>query len=219
MPAFDIWAVVPVKETFAAKQRLADFVPRELRPGLALAMFEDVLRALAASPGLAGIAVITVDPEAARLAARYGVRIIGVNATGGHTAVIAAAARLLASEGRGGMLQIPGDVPLVTADEVSQLLMSHREPPAFTIAPSHDEMGSNAVLVSPPGAVPLTFGDNSFFPHLDAARERVIEPSVVRLPGIARDIDNPDDLREFARMASSTVTQAFLDRNGFPQWR
>jgi 2-phospho-L-lactate guanylyltransferase len=59
-----IWAVVPIKETGDAKQRLARFVPAHLRPGLALAMAEDVLAALAAAQGLAGIMVVTADPGA-----------------------------------------------------------------------------------------------------------------------------------------------------------
>ena len=84
----DIWAVIPVKETAAAKERLADAVPGQLRPGLALAMLEDVLAALAQalvrSSGLAGIAVVTVDPAARALAQRYCARILTDAARGGR---------------------------------------------------------------------------------------------------------------------------------------
>src|SRR6185503_6981278 len=123
---------------------------------------------------------------------------------GGHTAVVRAAARRLAKEGRSGMLQLPSDIPLATPDEISLLLLKHQNAPAFTIVPSHDEYGSNAVLVSPPDAVPLTFGDDSFFPHLRTARSFGIEPLIVRLPGISYDIDHPIDLRTFAQVGSST---------------
>jgi 2-phospho-L-lactate guanylyltransferase len=102
------------------------------------------------------------------------------------------------------MLTMPGDIPLVTADEIEQLIAAHGPAPAFTIAPAHDELGSNAILMSPPDAVPLRFGDNSFFPHLAAARGCGIEPCVVHLPGIAFDIDNPQDLAHFARLGSRT---------------
>ena len=114
--AADIWAVIPVKETAAAKERLADAVPRHLRPGLALAMLEDVLAAVAQARGLAGIAVVTLDPAVQALAQRYGARILTDDARGGHTAAVAATARTLAAEGRAGMLQMPGDIPLVSAD-------------------------------------------------------------------------------------------------------
>ncbi|HEY6259734.1 MAG TPA: 2-phospho-L-lactate guanylyltransferase [Xanthobacteraceae bacterium] len=213
----DIWAVVPVKETIAAKARLADVVPRHLRAGLALAMLEDVLAAVAQAPGIAGIAVVTVDPAAQALAQRFGCRILNDDARGGHTAAVAAAGRILAAEGRGGMLQLPGDIPLVRADEISLLLALRRAAPSFTIAPSHDDFGSNAVLVCPPNAVPLTFGDDSFYPHLRAAQACGIKPLIVRQHGIGLDIDRPEDLAAFAQLNSRTHTQAFLERHSLTQ--
>lgn len=212
--ASDIWAVVPVKDTTAAKQRLAGAVPPQLRQGLALAMLEDVLHALATARSLAGMVVVTVDAAAHHLATRYGARVLTEDARDGHTAAVAAAARVLAAEGRAGMLQVPGDIPLVSPSEIDFLLAMHRSAPAFTIAPSHDDFGSNAVLVTPPGAVPLTFGDDSFFPHLRTAQAHGIAPLIVRLPGIGLDIDRPEDIGAFARHKSQTRTQAFLERNG-----
>ena len=50
------------------------------------------------------------------------------------------------------------------------------------------------MICSPPDAVPLRFGENSYFPHLEAARRCGIEPTVIRQPGIAMDIDHPVDL-------------------------
>lgn len=210
----DIWAVVPVKEIIAAKARLSEAVPRRLRTELALAMLEDVLAALAQARGLAGIAVVTVDPAARELARRFGCRIFTDEARGGHTAAVAAAARTLADEGRSGMLQLPGDIPLVRADEISLMLALRRPAPSFTIVPSHDDFGSNAVLVCPPTAVPLSFGDDSFYPHLRAAQARGIKPLIVRQHGISLDIDRPQDIAAFARMRSGTHTQAFLEQHG-----
>jgi 2-phospho-L-lactate/phosphoenolpyruvate guanylyltransferase len=218
----DIWAVIPVKETAAAKERLGEALPRHLRPGLALAMLEDVLSAVAKtlrnhSCGLAGIAVVTLDPDAQALAQRYGARILTDDARGGHTAAVKAAARTLAQEGRAGMLQMPGDIPLVGADEISLLIAMRRASPSFTIAPSHDDFGSNAVLVCPPTAVPLSFGDDSFYPHLRAAQACGIKPLIVRQRGIGLDIDRPEDIRAFAQLRSPTRAQAYLERHGLAE--
>lgn len=215
----EIWAVIPVKETPGAKQRLAVSVPPLLRQELVLVMLEDVLAAMSQARGFAGIAVVTVDPRAGNLAQRYGARILTGDARSGHTAAVAGAARLLAAEGVAGMLQLPGDIPLATPHELSLVLSMHRAAPSFTIVPSHDDFGSNAVVVSPPTAVPLTFGDDSFLPHLRTARHCGIEPSIARMPGIGRDIDNIEDLAVFSRMGSNTRTQAFLDQHGFAEWR
>ncbi|HUC69786.1 MAG TPA: 2-phospho-L-lactate guanylyltransferase [Stellaceae bacterium] len=210
----DLWAVVPVKERDRAKERLAPLLPADTRQALALAMLEDVLSALAAVEGLAGLVVVTVDLAARRLALRYGARVVEDGARDGHTGAVTAAARLLAAEGHGGMLTLPGDIPLVTADEIGQVVVAHRPAPSFTIVPSHDEGGSNAVLLSPPDAVPLRFGVDSFFPHLRAAEAQGIRPTVLRLSGIALDIDNPEDLAAFLRTPSQTQTRALLDERG-----
>jgi 2-phospho-L-lactate/phosphoenolpyruvate guanylyltransferase len=209
----DLWAVVPIKELDRAKERLGPLLPTELRRALMLAMFEDVLAALAATPGLAGLAVVTVDPAAGRLAANYGCRVIETGARDGHTGAVAAAARLLAEEGQPGMLTVPGDVPLITPAEITQLLAAHSPAPAFTIAPSRDERGSNAIICSPPDAVPLRFGEDSFFPHLQAAEACGIRPTVLHLPGIALDVDTPEDLAAFALLPSPTRARALLAAN------
>jgi 2-phospho-L-lactate/phosphoenolpyruvate guanylyltransferase len=208
--AGEIWAVVPVKDTAIAKQRLAPALPAEMRQALALAMLEDVLAALAEAAGLARRLLVTIDPEARHLAVGYGFDCIADGAEDGHTGAVMAAARRLAAQGVGSMLTLPGDIPLVSSDEIGRLIAAHCPAPSFTIAPSHDEKGSNAVLLSPPDAVPLRFGDDSFFPHLAAAEARGIAPTVVRLPGIALDIDNPADLLHFARLGSRTRAGLWL---------
>ncbi len=212
----DLWAVVPVKERVSAKERLSPMLRPETRQALALAMLEDVLAALTATPGIAGLLVVTVDPEAGRLAANYGARLIEVGARDGHTGAVTAAARLLAAEQRSGMLTLPGDIPLVTPAEIARLLAAHLPAPSFTIVPSHDERGSNAIACSPPDAVPLRFGENSFYPHLKAAEMAGIRPNVVHLPGIALDIDNPEDLVSFMRIDSSTRARAVLAEDRAP---
>src|SRR6202030_2077683 len=199
----DVWAVVPVKDTADAKQRLGDAIAPKLRRRLALAMLADVLATLAASPGLAGLLVVTGDEAAATLAARYRARIVAQGARDGQTGAVAAAARLLAREGKGAMLTIPGDVPLVTPDEIAQMIAAHDRTPDFVIAPAHDERGSNAILCAPPAAVPLTFGDDSFLPHLAAARRAGITPKILRLPGVGLDIDHPRDLAAFLQIPSN----------------
>jgi 2-phospho-L-lactate guanylyltransferase len=212
----DLWAVVPVKERVSAKERLAPMLRPEMRQALALAMLEDVLAALTATPGIAGLLVVTVDREAGRLAANYGARLIEVGARDGHTGAVTAAARLLAAEQRSGMLTLPGDIPLVTPAEIARLLAAHLPAPSFTIVPSHDEQGSNAIACSPPDAVPLRFGENSFYPHLQSAEMAGIRPNVVQLPGIALDIDNPGDLVSFMRIDSSTRARGVLAEDRAP---
>jgi len=138
--------------------------------------------------------VNTIDPLAIELARRYGARVVTDGARDGHTGAVTAMARILAAEGAD-MLTVPGDIPRVTASEVAAVVAARRPSPSLTIVPAHDRRGSNAMLLSPPLVMPLKFGDDSFLPHLATARALGIEPTVVELPGIGLDIDQPEDLQ------------------------
>lgn len=212
----EVWAAVPVKAFVGAKQRTASVLTAEQREVLAATMLEDVLVALAGATRLAGILVNTVDPVAAELAARYGAHVVTEGALDGHTGAVNGMARVLAAEGKGALLTVPGDIPRVTAAEIDAVVSSRGSAPCFTIVPAHDELGSNAVLCDPPFSVPLRFGDDSYFPHLITARAHGIEPTILRLPGVGLDIDHPADLRAFmaARPRKPTRTLALLERFG-----
>lgn len=209
------WAVVPIKDTTGSKQRLASIMPPGLRRELALAMLRDVLSCLVEVSGLAGIAIVTIDRDARMIAEEHGAHVLEADATSGHTAAITGAARHFLAQGASGMLAIPGDIPLVTPAEITAILDAHGKAPAFTIAPAWDERGSNAVLCSPPGLVPLQFGNDSFLPHLAKAEALGFRASVLRLPGIALDIDTPRDLAAFLEQPSSGRTAELLHQHGF----
>jgi 2-phospho-L-lactate/phosphoenolpyruvate guanylyltransferase len=211
-----VWAVLPVKEFEGAKQRLSSALSPDERRLLARTMLEDVLDAVSAVREVAGVLVVTVDPAATALATRYGARVVTEGAREGHTGAVTAAARLLVREGQAAMMTIPGDVPRLSSAEITATLAAHRPAPAFTIVPAHDDLGSNMIVCSPPDVVPLRFGEDSFYPHLDAARARSIEPLIVRQPGIGMDIDHPIDLLAFLRMSPpvSTRTLTLLEQSG-----
>jgi 2-phospho-L-lactate guanylyltransferase len=182
-------------------------------------MMEEVLAALAGTTRLAGVALVTLEPRAAAIARREGWRVIEDGARDGHTGSVEAGRRVLAAEGAAGVLTLPIDIPATTPGEIDAALAAHAGSAGFTIVPAHDEQGSNTVIVSPPLAVALRFGENSYFPHLDAARAVGLVPLVVRQPGIAMDIDHPVDLAAFLRLPHShgTRTRALLETMAVPR--
>jgi 2-phospho-L-lactate guanylyltransferase len=209
-----LWALLPVKDLADAKQRLAGVLSAPERQALFAAMLEDVLCTLAACRELAGIMLVTRDRQAQALAARYGARVLTEEHNRGHTAASSFGAATLARDGAAGMIQLPADIPLVTAADIGAVLQVHGAAPAVTIAPSRDELGSNAVACSPPDLLPLRFGDGSFFPHLERARALGIEPRIVDRPGLALDVDTPADLAAFLAKPSETSAYAYLTESG-----
>lgn len=208
----DIWAAIPFKGFDRAKQRLSPCCSPEFRRAIVKVMFEDVLDAVAAVPELAGITVITRDPEAIAIARSRRLATYNESSTG-HSGVVMEFSDVLARQGRGGILALPADIPAVTAAELSQLIAAHRHGAAFTIAPAADKFGSNAIVLTPPGGFPLRFGPDSFNKHLAVAGELGISPTVLDLPGIALDIDTPDDCRTYLLRPGPTRTWKFLSQN------
>jgi 2-phospho-L-lactate/phosphoenolpyruvate guanylyltransferase len=214
MSSHGIWAVLPVKDIKDAKQRLASVLMPHERAALFRSMLHDVLSALSAAKGLGGVMLVTRDPEVIGIAGHYHACVLLERANQGQTAAVSAGAQALATEGVTGMIAVPADVPLINANDVEQLLSAHGSAPAVSIAPARDRLGSNAVVCTPAQLLPLAFGDNSFYPHLESARGRGIEPRVVDSPAFALDIDRPDDLQAFIELASPTRAQRYLQQNG-----
>lgn len=209
-----IWAVLPIKDMSAAKQRLSPALAPHERRGLFAAMAEDVLSALAAVDRFDGILVVTRDPDGEALAARYGAEVLTEAENDGQTNAVTAAANALRDRGVGTLLAVPGDVPTITADEIRDVLAVHGAEPAMTIVPAGDERGSNCVVCSPPDLIPFAFGNDSFRPHLAAAHAAGVRARVIRRPGIRLDIDTPDDLRLLLRRPADTRAHAFLEASG-----
>ncbi|MBN9461619.1 MAG: 2-phospho-L-lactate guanylyltransferase [Burkholderiales bacterium] len=208
-----IWAVVPVKPFDQAKQRLSGLLPSVERRELAQAMLEDVLDSLARIDRLSGTMVVTTDAAAAGLACVRSCEVFDQEPGGGLAAAVTAAARWLARNGCRTMLALPGDVPGVTPRELDLLLARHAAGAGITLVPAHDRRGTNAVVMTPPDAVALAYGENSFERHLWSARCTGIEPAVLVLPGIAQDLDTPPDVAAFMRRPSPTRTWRRLARS------
>ncbi|MFZ1059867.1 MAG: 2-phospho-L-lactate guanylyltransferase [Candidatus Rokuibacteriota bacterium] len=188
-----IVAAVPVKDLSNAKQRLVPVLSPSERRDLARAMLEDVLAALCGA-GLDTLLVVTRDAEVIELARRFAVAILEEVENRGHTEAVALAQREAVKMGAQVFLTIPGDVPLVTVEEIRAVTGAAVPRPGAVFVPSRSGFGTNAALLTPPDVMPLKFGEPSFANHLTATRERGVEPTVLRLPGLGLDIDGPDDL-------------------------
>jgi coenzyme F420-0:L-glutamate ligase/coenzyme F420-1:gamma-L-glutamate ligase len=195
---------VPVKDLGSAKQRLMPVLDAPQRAALARAMLADVLRALAAADA-GRVWVVTRDPEVAAIARGFGAEVVDEAASEGHTAAVARAQARAVSAGATTFATVPGDVPCVRADEIRRLVAAVvGRSPAIALAPSRSGLGTNGAALSPPAAMPLTFGEPSFARHVAAARARGIEPEVLALPGLGLDVDGPEDLRALALEGATT---------------
>jgi 2-phospho-L-lactate guanylyltransferase len=211
-----IAALVPVKRLATGKTRLARDLERGALAALVLAMLEDVLAALRATPGVGCVAVVTPDPDVAAAARRMGARAL-VEPTPGLGPSLDAAAHQLAGEGATGLLVVLGDVPGARPDELARMLDALRElgGRGVVLAPSRDG-GSAALLRAPPDVIGSRFGPESAEAHRDLARHAGVPFRELALPSLAIDVDSREDLADFlASSSGGPRTRACLRALGF----
>ena len=185
--------LVPVKALAAAKSRLGPWLDPLERRLLAIAMFEDVVAALRAVPGLEAPVVVSPDREVWRRAEAIGCRVVEeppAGGSGGLNAALALAAAGLA--GAGGLLVVAADLPLASAAGFGRVLVAAEAAPVVVV-PSHDGDGTNVLAWREPGSFAPRFGPDSAARHLSV-------PGAVRVDdrGLALDVDTVEDLRAVA---------------------
>jgi 2-phospho-L-lactate guanylyltransferase len=199
--------LVPVKNLQNAKQRLSAVLDQASRLALAQAMLHDVLETLGTwTERPEEVALVTNDPFAMELAGRFDFRIIAETANRSETDAIDMATAVCQSQGAESTLVIPGDIPLLQTWELERIFAAAPEH-GSVLVPSGDRRGTNAAWRKPAGLFPLRFGNDSFKPHLNAARTTGYPCVVLPLPGIALDVDNPADLQQLAAAPGETRAQ------------
>jgi 2-phospho-L-lactate guanylyltransferase len=191
--------LVPVKALAAAKGRLGPSLSPLERRLLAIAMFEDVVAALQATPGLGVPLVVSPDREMWRRAEALGCRVVEEPAgTAGLNAALEAAA---GRAGEGGLLVVAADLPLASPAGLRRVLEAAVAAPV-AVVPSHDGDGTNVLAWREPATFAPRFGPGSAARHLSAAGAVRVDD-----PGLAMDVDTVEDLRLVAgRVDPDSVT-------------
>jgi len=207
-----IAAIVPAKALDRAKGRLAALLSEAERRELSLAMLEDVLKTLQAVPSLDLIAVVSPDREVLALARELGAEAIPEPASvRGINQALSHAVRVLSERPIDALLVLLADVPAVAPADIASVLGALPPGRGVVLCPSHDK-GTSAMALRPPDAIPFRFGPHSFPAHKREAAARGIPAGVLRIPSLARDIDEPDDLCELLSHPAETATQRLLAR-------
>lgn len=169
-------------------------------------MLYDVLTTLHNWRNRSPVAVVSSDPYAVKLATEYAFEIIPDPENPGETGAIELATRVCVERGVDSTLVIPADIPLIQASELEEIL---KQAPAegSVLVPAADGRGTNAAFRRPANLFPLRFGNDSFKPHHAAALATGKPCVVLNLPGIAVDVDNPEDLQRLAALPGETRAQ------------
>jgi len=211
---FETVLLIPVKDLATAKQRLAPVLTQWQRSQLAEAMLRDVMIAAAGVQNRLDVALVTADARARQLAREVGFGVIEDACNESETAAIEMATAWCGQRGYDTTVVIPGDIPLVTSEELHRVLDA--APAAGVVfVPAYDRRGSNCILRRPASLIPLRFGNDSFLPHCEAMRRTGKELVILEMPGIGLDIDNPHELEMLVQREGDTNAQRLVRSWGF----
>ena len=186
--------LLPVKDFRNAKQRLASALDAAARANLARAMLLDVLDALSRATVPDWVVVFTASDDVARMARSFGFDVVIESSVNGHSAAVNLMVSELSSNASQ-ILSIAGDLPKLCAEEIDFVMNAAAEP--ITVFPSRDGTGTNGILFIPPARIAMEYGENSFSRHMSKASAAGHRAEVMKVPGIAFDIDTPEDLQAF----------------------
>jgi len=206
--------LIPFKSLATAKQRLADALDPQQRSQFAEGMLRDVMNAAAEVTSRINVAVVTGDAHAQAMAHELGFTVIDDDRTKSETAAIEMATVWCEQLGYDTTIVVPGDIPLITGDELHRVLDAAPDEGAVFV-PAYDRRGSNCILRRPASIIPLRFGNDSFFPHCEAMKRTGKELVILEMPGIGLDIDNPQELELLLERPGDTNAQRLLRSWGF----
>jgi 2-phospho-L-lactate guanylyltransferase len=191
------WAIVALKNPADAKSRLRPYCADDERRTLYFLMARTALRALLAVPAVRKVLAVTASDEVETFVKELGGSVIRQPQDLGTQAAFAHALHAVMSSETpppDRVLMIPGDLPLISAAEVSELLRRCHKRPGVAIIPDRRRQGTNGLVCSPPDAVEPCFGEDSLRRHWAAARARGHQVQIIESPALSLDIDDHEDL-------------------------
>lgn len=203
-----LWAIVPVKPLRRGKSRLSEVLTQEERADLNRRLLAHTLDTLTSIPEIEHVLVVSRDQSALAMARDYGARTVQENGAPQLNKALARATIVAKTYATRGVLILPADLPLITAEDVRTMLDRANDPPVVVVAPDRHGVGTNALLVCPAGLIDYEFGPGSFQRHCEMARQVGARLEICELPSLALDMDLPEDLE----MVSETF-EHFLDHD------
>lgn len=199
-----IWAIVPARPLEEGKSRLAEALTQTERQRLNQRFFRQTLDVTAAVVGRERVLVVSRSESLLAMARSLSFATLLEAPPHSLNAALTQAADAARQVGAGGILSVSCDLPFLIPDELRALIDVAHEGDGLAIASDRAGTGTNALMMSPVGAIPYLYGIGSFAAHQAAARAAGFTLNVVRRAGLSFDIDTPDDFEQMEEIRRET---------------
>jgi 2-phospho-L-lactate guanylyltransferase len=200
-----LWAIIPARPLEDGKSRLAEALTAAERQRLNQRFFRQTLDVTAAVIGRDRTLVISRSEPLLAIARSLSFETLLEVAPHGLNPALTQAANAVRRRGATGVLSVSCDLPFLIPDELRALLDVAHQGDGLAIASDRAGTGTNALVMSPIGAIPYLYGIGSFAAHQEAARAAGLTLNVVRRAGLSFDIDTPDDFEQMEEIRRETI--------------
>ncbi len=201
--------IVPMKPLAEAKTRLWDDLPPLERQAVVLLMLERVVAAAVTATARGACVVVGGDEVVRKVAEAAGARWTPDDADGLNAALWASMQAAYA-DGAEAALFLPGDLPLITSDDVRALVAASDRYAATVCVRATSDGGTNALLQPAGTAFEPLLGERSFDKHCEAAAVKRAPLVTPDLPRVAFDLDTRADY-EWAKENVAGFAQSVYD--------
>jgi len=200
-----MWAIVPARPLEEGKSRLAEALTQTERQRLNQRFFRQTLDVTAAVIGRERTLVVSRSEPLLAIARSLSFETLLEAPPHDLNSALAQAASAAQQCGATGILSVSCDLPFLIPDELRALLDVAHQGDGLAIASDRPGTGTNALVMSPVGAIPYRYGIGSFAAHQEAARAAGLTLNVVRRAGLSFDIDTPDDFEQMEEIRRETI--------------
>ncbi len=213
--------IVPMKPLAEAKTRLWNDLPPLERQAVVLLMLERVVAAAVTATAQGACVVVGGDEAVRGVAESSGARWVPDSAVG-LNAALWAGMQAAYVDGAAAALFLPGDLPLITGDDVHALVAASDGYAATVCVRASSDGGTNALLQPAGTAFEPLLGEQSFQKHCEAATRAGAALVTPDLPRVAFDLDTRADY-EWAKENVAGFAQSVYDwkawLNRSDRWR
>jgi len=192
--------IVPFKNYKSAKSRMRKDLSDEETEKIVENMLRHVLTEVSKSQMSDASFLITKDEEAISLAKQIGVETIEEKEQINESTSVDLATKILIRMGATSVLRIPGDLPLLTYNDIDSVFRESIETNSCILVPSKSGKGTNAILRRPPDIIKSCFGEDSLRKHKKEFDRKQVQYKIVKNKNIELDLDCLEDLQEFKNL-------------------
>lgn len=206
-----LWAIVPIKPLRRGKSRLSGVLSEKEREQLNQTLLIKTIKCLKEIKEIDQILVVSYDPNALTLSRDYGVRTIQESRNTNINKALRKGTVAAMAFNASSLLIIPADLPLISSNDVRQLLKKAKAPPEIVITPDRRMSGTNALYINPIGVLDYDFGMWSFRKHIEQAERKKIRVEIYNNDKLSFDLDMPEDLAFLKENSQTKKGLAFIN--------